>query len=252
MAIVNVFLNKVLNRIPTQMVRLVQQGETTTQVVIPIDAVTSETFEFSSDITSHPVETDTDISDHIVLKPRTLSLEGVVSETPLFLSQSLLAVGAAAAGQLGDKAIGSLGRVAGSAAGGLAGKSVAGLLGVADYNDRLTNAIDELVKARNEKTPIIIQTGLRKYPSDDESSFYFLQSCNIKRRQGTGRAIEVSLKFIEVVKVQSQSVIVTFPKEIDASKKQNVGRQSAAPQTPEKEARSSLALQGLRFGGLLQ
>lgn len=250
MAIVNVFINKALNQISTKMVRLVQSQNSTTQVVIPIDAITSESFDFTSDITSHPVETDTDISDHVILKPRTLSLEGVVSETPLFLNQSLLAVGAAAAGQLGDKAIGSLGRVAGSAAGGLAGKSVAGLLGIADYSNRLTDAIDELTKARNEKTPIIIQTGLRRYPSDDETSFYFLQSCSIKRRQGTGRAIEVSLKFIEVVKVQSESVTVTFPKEIDASKKQNVGRQSAAPQTPEKEARSSLFLKTLRFGGL--
>lgn len=50
---------------------------------VKFDACLNQTFRFASEITSHPVETGLDISDHIHRSPRSLALEGVITSTPL-------------------------------------------------------------------------------------------------------------------------------------------------------------------------
>lgn len=49
----------------------------------PIDASMSEDHAFNSEISTHPVETGTDITDHVRNLPITINLECVVSDTPI-------------------------------------------------------------------------------------------------------------------------------------------------------------------------
>lgn len=47
------------------------------------DATTSESHQHSAEVTNHPVERGVDITDHIQLKPFRLTLQGIVTNTPL-------------------------------------------------------------------------------------------------------------------------------------------------------------------------
>jgi hypothetical protein len=58
-----------------------------------IDATVSETHSLSATLTSHPVEVGTDITDHVKASPRKVSLEGLVSNTPVVFLASLFGQG---------------------------------------------------------------------------------------------------------------------------------------------------------------
>lgn len=50
---------------------------------ITVDATVRESHEHVAEVTEHPVESGTEISDNIRMKPRKLTIEGVVSATPV-------------------------------------------------------------------------------------------------------------------------------------------------------------------------
>ena len=49
---------------------------------IAIDAVVRETHRFAGEVTEHPVETGSNLSDHYRQAPRGIELEGVITDTP--------------------------------------------------------------------------------------------------------------------------------------------------------------------------
>lgn len=59
-----------------------QINETTFEYVIP-DATTSENHRVSNQVTSHPVELGVEVADHIIAQPDEISIEGVLSNTPV-------------------------------------------------------------------------------------------------------------------------------------------------------------------------
>jgi Dit-like tail protein len=60
-----------------------RRGITTAQGTLVLDATLSEAHSVEVEATEHPVESGVNIVDHLRPKPRTLTLEGVVSDTPL-------------------------------------------------------------------------------------------------------------------------------------------------------------------------
>lgn len=50
---------------------------------LELDLVTSERHERRAEITQFPIEDGSTISDHIILRPKTIKLEGLVSNTPI-------------------------------------------------------------------------------------------------------------------------------------------------------------------------
>ena len=59
--------------------------------VLTLDASVEETHTSASEVTEHPVEEGTNISDHIRPLPDTLEINGIVTNHPLFLLPSLRA-----------------------------------------------------------------------------------------------------------------------------------------------------------------
>lgn len=49
----------------------------------PIDAAITEEFVFDSDVTDHPVEEGADVTDHVRAKPLIITLDCIVSDTPI-------------------------------------------------------------------------------------------------------------------------------------------------------------------------
>jgi hypothetical protein len=66
-------------------VQLIWQGLNSQAYHLTLDATTSETHEISAVVTDHPVEKGVNISDHVRPEPDVIKLEGVVSNTPIFL-----------------------------------------------------------------------------------------------------------------------------------------------------------------------
>lgn len=60
---------------------------------IEMDAILSEQYEFSSTLTEHPVDSGSDIADHIIRNPRGYLLEGIVTDTPMGLLQAAQTIG---------------------------------------------------------------------------------------------------------------------------------------------------------------
>lgn len=50
---------------------------------IPIDARIASTYTFSSEVTEFPVESGASITDHVHLRPDTITIEGMVTDTPV-------------------------------------------------------------------------------------------------------------------------------------------------------------------------
>lgn len=67
-----------------------------------IDAAITEEHTFEADVTEHPVERGTSIVDHVRIKPLTISVEGIVSDTPIGLmaDERNAAQGTAQVGQI--------------------------------------------------------------------------------------------------------------------------------------------------------
>jgi hypothetical protein len=59
------------------------------RVALPVDAIITEAFAKTTEPTNSPVEDGSDVSDHVVLKPDKLTLECVVSDTPVSLLAAL-------------------------------------------------------------------------------------------------------------------------------------------------------------------
>lgn len=53
-----------------------------------LDCSVRETHTLSADVTEHPVETGADVADHIRPRARTVSIEGLISNTPIEVPQS--------------------------------------------------------------------------------------------------------------------------------------------------------------------
>jgi hypothetical protein len=65
--------------------RIYWSGEDGQEFFIEVDAVTREAHQMPNDVTDHPVETGSNISDHIRPQPNTLTLDCVISNAPHYL-----------------------------------------------------------------------------------------------------------------------------------------------------------------------
>lgn len=216
---------------------------------LALDATVSENYNVPARVTQHPVENAVDITDHIVLSPRTLSINGVISETPFNVEGQGVGVVNTVAAQIGNQLTGnSLGGLSASLA---ASKTLAGVLKPRSVTNgvipgdttRLRDATTELLNLRNSKIPVTIVTGLQRYEN------FLLVSFTINRTNSTGGSIEVSLEFTEFVLANSQTVSIVVPKIKSAIQPSNQGRKNASPVEGETGRRASFLLQGLRGVG---
>lgn len=231
---------------PTQVIRTVG-GKTATMI---LDATVKENFQATAEPTQHPVEAGADITDHVILKPKSLSISGIVTETPLgdFLGSIARTAGAVTASSAAGKALGKFGSQAGST-GALLG-AVGGGLGVKTLSDAIFGSKDrvlgtisaEFVKVRDARLPVDIQTGLQLYKN------YILTSFSVSRDEKTGRSIKVDLEFKELIIVESRLTDVAIPKVAGALNKSNNGRQSTGSLDDDKNKKGASILKKL-FGG---
>lgn len=203
-----------------------------------LDATVAEDFTAEAEPTEHPVEDGADIADHVILKPKKLTIRGVVSETPFSVGNQIAGAAASIAGKIGEGVAGALGGTVATIGGGKIAKSLVGM--VADTDRDLQDVVNELLAIRDAKLPVTIQTGLTQYKD------YILTGMQVTRDKSVGRAINVSLNFKELLIAKSE--VINIPKIKAALPTKNSGRKVAKEATGEKGKKGRSILKNL-FGG---
>lgn len=224
---------------PTQIIRTIGG----IAVPIVLDATTKETYTSSGEMTKHPVEKGSDVTDNFITHPNGLQISGMIVRWPLpgALQGLIQAAGATAASTVGA-ALGPFAAAAGGAAGAIGGQSVAALLGVGAKEHALKDVQKEFTALRDAKVPVDILTGLTKYKS------YMLTDFTATRGDKDGEKILVELTFGEYIVVESQTTSVAIPKIPGGIAGQNLGKQSKLTPTDSQATQGSSVLFKI-FGG---
>ncbi len=167
-----------------------------TENVLQFDAVTSESHEFVSELTEHAVETGAPISDHKREKPRRLTIEALVSNTPLD-----------APPPSGYGASGVTASVAAEPAEGEGQRARAQVVVFSATFDRMVDVLDTLDRLRVEGTFVTITTRVRTYDALQ------IVSVTAPREPGDGDTLRLTLECQEVRIAETRTIDTPAPRE---------------------------------------
>lgn len=192
--------------------RLLQANKITTiqdgdKVIIACDAVLSEEHNFTSEATQHEIEDGSLITDHIINRGRTLRMECLVSDDPLTYLQT-----------------GMLERTINSTTPELFRSKLG--FGLSEENGKPSKeAFDQLEKIYEEKRPVTVITGLKKYDN------MVMESLNIPRNKDTVRSLKFDVSFRQIKKVSTTMVSgpsnENIASDFGSEKKKSIGSESA-------------------------
>jgi hypothetical protein len=178
---------------------------------IVLDASVTETHSSTAEITSHPVESGVNIVDHVRRQPDSITITGIVSNTPTRFPQGVVGVAAV--------------------------RSVQNLIkGVT--NDLAKTAYEQLLELIEGKQLVKIVTTLREYND------MLLENISVTRDVTYGDSLYFTCTARQVRLIKTSSVAVKAvpaPKEPKKAVKKSLGVQSKEPAVPEERARSHLA-----------
>lgn len=162
---------------------------------VTLDCTVSESHKDEVEITDHPVETGSTISDHIRKRPISLSLEGIVTNTPVVFLASLMA----------DSPVEN------------------------DFipsPDRVTRAYQELRRIQEEGEIVDVVTSLREYKN------LAIESLSVSRSAETGNALNVSISLREIVLAKSLSIDLPVPEAVVSAAKTSKGKVTKKESSP--------------------
>lgn len=188
-------------------------GDVPTKIgTITLDASLKETHTGESDVTEHPVEQGANITDHVRPRPSQLTIEGVVSNTPINSTQQSRVVDVLGVPfettSLSDQ-----------------------IQGVAGYAEQAYAVLEEF---RRNGTVLTVVTRLRTYDN------MILSSLSIPRDKQTGDALFFTASFKQIILVTSRTVRIVVAKTTKAQGKNKAGVQVGKPATLSKSEGSTL------------
>lgn len=200
----------------------------TTIGVMKLDAATSITHENGATVSKNPIEDGSDVTDNVRLDNRSLSIDGMISESPLLLLNSALNVFTGAATSVGETAFGGFAAQALSAGLG----SIAGVIASRNQEDVLypDKAFQYLKELRQNRIPFNIQTRLEVYEN------MILTRLTVPQRAEDGKSLRFQATFEQIQIVQTRNIILperNTKNQPGATKSQNLGKQ------PRNEASGS-------------
>lgn len=187
--------------------------------ILTIDATLQETHTAAAEVTEHPVEVGSDITDHVRPKPIELRIDGIVTNAPL--QTDLLSTALAASPLAPGLAV--------------AGAAAQALIGRAEF---IKDAYNTLMNIRDTGQLVVIATPYRQYES------MVMTDLQVVRDQKTGDALRFQISFRQIVVVEGAKTI-TLP--AMAQDGVNLGTQStSAVGGAVKKAGDSILLQGIK------
>ena len=195
-------------------------------LIVSVDCVISENHSLTANITRNPVETGSTISDHIHIYPKSLTIEGVITEKPLHILPALAQVpiraflSSTARGLLGKYLGGYEKHLAIAGTGLIQQKIIAPILGLDRFETRKDVARlfwNNILKARFEAKQLF---SIRSEVGLIENCFFKTLSWN--RRLEHGGSLFFSANIDEIQTVISNVTILPLAKE--AQKIINIGK----------------------------
>lgn len=167
--------------------------------VFEIDCTIKQVHSRKSTPSKFPVEDGTQISDHIILEPIMLELEGIISDSPLSIIGSLVTAGAAAAGGAVGKSKGSAVAVGGV---GLAKALLGG-------ESPSVEAYNTLLDIQSSGEPVDVITGYKKY------SNMWISNLSAPRDNKTGDALIFTVHLEQLILVEPATISLAILKSGD-------------------------------------
>jgi hypothetical protein len=216
---------------------------TAARTLLSIDCTPVEDFGFEAQATLHDIEEGAQVSDHIIKKGRTLSIEGIISDAPINLTGTLAGN---AAGLIG----GALGGTAGALA--TAGTVVMANLALAGSAKPSKAALDIFDEIYQSGAVLTIIGGLTTHTNMVMEQFKAIRTA----RTGGGLAFKASFRQITIVAGKSVEVpkaaLASDVKDLSATEKQQGRKQGEALEGNKQSKAASWAYrigQGLGLVG---
>lgn len=176
---------------------LIYGSPTLAQVgLVQFDCSLEETHIDEAEITSHPVEVGSDISDHIRKLPVAIQLNGLVTETPIVLLASLFA------------------------------KSPL-VIDLNPTDTRTESAYGELRRIMDDGETVDVITSLREYTN------MAITSMSVVRNRDNGNVLNCTLNLVEII--QATAFAVDLPLPVNAANKAAANAGKVAKKAPSAE-----------------
>lgn len=196
---------------------------------LQLDVTISEQHEYENEVSQFPIEQGADISDHIKLKPEAIVLDGFVTNSPItVLFEDVSEVVERKPGESEVKSTsreGTVNRVE------LAQEV---LLRISGRQIQGADLVPQVVD---------IITGLRVYTG------MAMMSLTIPRNARTGQALNFTARFMKILTVKSETVVIPDPQPAFKDKTQSKvdkGKQTPTESDEATKKRVSLAKRGFR------
>jgi hypothetical protein len=183
-------------------------AESNTPIVL--DASIQEGHMIQGDVTDHPVETGADVVDHYRVKPRTITIDGIITNTPI------------ETGFVGSTAVASVTAIANGDA------------------DPVTNAWEELQRFFDQAVVLKIETSLKVYEN------MVLTSLSVNRTASTGNELRFNASARAIRFVQTEEAeAIQIPKTTTGQKQKPKGKKTTKEANPEQVKSASVTTQTL-------
>jgi hypothetical protein len=220
--------------------------------VLELDCSLSETHEAPARVTEIEIESGASINDHIILQPLKLTLNGIVSKTPLGAAGLLGSIATAGATQAAKNISSKFGHKAGAsalAAGASLGGLIAGKLADGFTGSRAPRDVfDYLMQLRDERKAFDVVTALKLY------SNMVISNLSVPRNKDTVNTLEftVTLQQLTIVAPLIEfNALAGLGGVAGASPSSNLGKQTGVAPA-EKTYNGSLGIKALIGAGVAQ
>lgn len=207
--------------------------------ILLVDVTNADSYDYTNEVSSSPIEEGPDVNDHIRPKAITYNIEGEISETPITLAASVQGLITAAGAKIGS-ALGGFGASAGAAGASLVGASLFGGSNPAIVGRR---KLEDLIQRRAIFTIVTKNRILTNMT---------LTSLKFPRSKGDGKTLKFSATAVQLNIVKSQTVLIkNISKSASgsAAKKSKLGNQATTAATEQTEKQSSILFKGLKALG---
>ena len=170
--------------------------------LVTLDASVSETHDKQAEVTAHPVELGSDVTDHIRRTPERLKISGVVTNHPLVFLASTRAQSPVSTD-------------------------------VGHVQDRAERADREFRRAMDAGELVEVFTTLRAYRN------MAIVGYSVTRDKGRGAVLDFTIELQEVVLVSTERVQAPTPTDPSNSKVKDLGVKAVEPADPSTAAKSN-------------
>lgn len=174
--------------------------------VVEFDAVVNEVHSKTNEVTTHPIETGGNVSDHIRTTPDEIEINGVISDTPLRF------FGTAAAQQITA--------------------NVTALLSNSDPTTRSSEAYRRLRQIMDDGELVTVFTTLREYTD------MAIVSLNVQRNARNGRSLNATMRLRQVISVAAQAQEVPIPEDPSKAIELELGKKNVSEATTEQSRKA--------------